>query len=132
MAVHFSLFHFLNHCGCTTILSFQATAAASMFVVFFLCRIVICYEYCCLLTLGAHACCESYCSCPVCVCVCVCVCVRSFLPPRASRSRNIGTYMFTVTRKNFYNCDFSLKMLGSEAMASFACLGCHQLHLNPK
>ena len=23
-------------------------------------------------------------------------------------------------------------MLGSEATASFACLGCHQLHLNPK
>ena len=27
----------------------------------------------------------------VCVCVCVCVSVRSFLPPRASRPRNIGT-----------------------------------------
>ena len=25
--------------------------------------------------------------------------VRSFLPPRASRPRNIGTYVFTVTRK---------------------------------
>ena len=35
----------------------------------------------------------------LCVCVCVCVSVRSFLPPRASRPRNIGTYVFTVTRK---------------------------------
>ena len=25
--------------------------------------------------------------------------VRSFLPPRASRPRNIGTYLFTATRK---------------------------------
>ena len=31
--------------------------------------------------------------------VCVCVSVRSFLPPRASRRRNIGTYVFTATRK---------------------------------
>ena len=38
---------------------------------------------------------------PACVCVCVCVCVsfRSFLPLRASISRNIGTYVFTATRK---------------------------------
>ena len=64
--------------------------------------------------------------------MCVCVSVRSFLPPRASRPRNIGTYVFTATRKNFYNRDFSLNMLGSEATASFACHGCHQLHLNPK
>ena len=42
---------------------------------------------------------EGYCSCPVCLCVCVCVSVRSFLPPRASRPRNIGTYVFTATRK---------------------------------
>ena len=48
-----------------------------------------------LLTLGAHARSEGYCSCPV----CVCVSVRSFLPPRASTPRNIGTYVFTVTRK---------------------------------
>ena len=39
-------------------------------------------------------------------CLCVCVCIRSFLPPRASRPRNIGTYVFTATRKNFYNRDF--------------------------
>ena len=31
--------------------------------------------------------------------VCVCVSVRSFLPPRASRPRNIGTYVFTATRR---------------------------------
>ena len=37
---------------------------------------------------------------------CVCVSVRSFLPPRASRLRNIGTYVFTATRKNFYNRNF--------------------------
>ena len=29
----------------------------------------------------------------VCVCVCVCVSVRSFLPPRAYRLRNIGMYV---------------------------------------
>ena len=41
---------------------------------------------------------------PACVCVCVCVCVsvRSFLPLRASISRNIGTYVFTATRKTLY------------------------------
>ena len=59
-----------------------------------------------LLTLGTHAHSEGYCSCPVCLCVCVCVSVRSFLPPRASRPRNIGTYVFTATWKKFYNRDF--------------------------
>ena len=34
--------------------------------------------------------------------VCVCVSVSSFLPPRASISRNIGTYVFTATRKTLY------------------------------
>ena len=34
--------------------------------------------------------------------VCVCVSLRSFLPPRASISRNIGTYVFTATRKTLY------------------------------
>ena len=44
----------------------------------------------------------------VCVCVCVCVrmSIRSFLPPRASRPRNKGTYVFNATRKNFYIRDF--------------------------
>ena len=72
----------------------------------------------------------------MCVCVCVCVCarvclsVRSFLPPRASRPRNVGTYVFTASGKIV----IFAKMLGSEATASlnFACLRCHQLHLNPK
>ena len=32
-------------------------------------------------------------------CGCLCMSVRSFLPPRASRPRNIGTYVFTTTRK---------------------------------
>ena len=32
----------------------------------------------------------------------VCVSVHSFLPPRASISRNIGTYVFTATRKTLY------------------------------
>ena len=44
------------------------------------------------------------------VCVCVCVSVRSFLPPRASRPRNIGMYVFTATRRTllytYYNRDF--------------------------
>ena len=39
----------------------------------------------------------------VCVCVCVCVSVRIFLPLRASRPRNIGTYVFTVTQKKLFN-----------------------------
>ena len=38
---------------------------------------------------------------PACVrvCVCVCVSVLSFLSPRASRPRNIGTYVFIATWK---------------------------------
>ena len=39
-------------------------------------------------------------------CVCVCVSVRSFLPPRASRPRNIGSPRHG---KNFYNRDFRNK-----------------------
>ena len=46
----------------------------------------------------------------VCVCVFVRVSVRSFLPPRASRPRNIGTYVFTATWRTllytYYNLDF--------------------------
>ena len=77
---------------------------------------------------------EGYGSCPVCACVCVCVgvFVRSFLPLCACISQNIGTNRFTATQKNFYNYVFVLKMLRSEATASFSCLECHQLHLNPK
>ena len=44
--------------------------------------------------------CYRHCGCPA--RVCVCVSVRSFLPPRASISRNIGTYVFTATRKTLY------------------------------
>ena len=44
--------------------------------------------------------CYRHCGCPA--CVCVCVSVRSFLPPRASISRNIGTYVFTATWKTLY------------------------------
>ena len=32
--------------------------------------------------------------------------VRSFLPPRASKPRNIGTYVFTATRKIAKNASF--------------------------
>ena len=55
-----------------------------------------------LLTLGAHVHSEGYCSCPMCVCMCVCVSVRSFLAPRTSKPRNIGTYVFTATRKKTF------------------------------
>ena len=56
--------------------------------------------------------------------------VRSFLLPRASRPRNIGklTYVFTAARKTLlYNIIIVilLKMLRSEATASFACLEYH-------
>ena len=42
--------------------------------------------------------CDCHCGCPA----CVSVSVRSFLPPHASITRNIGTYMFTATRKTLY------------------------------
>ena len=45
----------------------------------------------------------------VCVCLSVCLSVHSFLPRRASRPQNIGTYMFTATGKNNYNRDFRKK-----------------------
>ena len=53
-----------------------------------------------LLILCEYVCVEGYCSSPVRVCVYVCVCVwggsvGSFLPPRASRPRNIDMYVFT-------------------------------------
>ena len=54
-----------------------------------------------------------YCGCPT--CLCVCVSVRSFLPPRASRPRNIGTYVFTATRRTllytYYNRDVDMTSL---------------------
>ena len=66
-----------------------------------------------------------HCGCPACVCVCVCLFIYSFLPPRASTPRNIGAYVFTATRKtlySYYNRDFLLKMLRSEATAGVICL----------
>ena len=70
------------------------------------------------LNLGAHARSEGYCSCPL----CVRVSVRSFLPPHASRSRNIGTYVFAAKRKKTFIIVIFAKMRRSEATASFACL----------
>ena len=54
------------------------------------------------------------------ICINVCVSVRSFPPPHASRPRQIGMYVFNKTQEKI-----SLKMLRSEAIASFACLECH-------
>ena len=45
-------------------------------------RVCVCVRVCACVCVCARAC--------ACVCVCVCVSVRSFLPPRASRHRNIG------------------------------------------
>ena len=61
---------------------------------------------------------------------CVCVSIRSFLPPHASRPRNIGTYVFTATRKtllyNYYNRNFCWKCFVQKLRpTSFACLECH-------
>ena len=75
-----------------------------------------CYKACvCVINLR-RACAKRWlCTCPVCVYVFVSVC--SFLPPCASTPRNIGTYVFTATRK------IIVKMIDSEATASFACHG---------
>ena len=54
--------------------------------------------------------------------------VRSFLPPRASRPRNIGTYVFTAPRKTIL---FIIIMILAEN-ASFTCkLRRHLLALMP-
>ena len=42
----------------------------------------------------------------VCVCVCVCVSVRSFLPPRASRPRNMCSPRHGELFSMYYNRDF--------------------------
>ena len=57
----------------------------------------------------------------MCVCVCVFVSVRSFLPPRASRPRNIGMYVFTATRKTLL---YIIIVIFAEnvSFTSFACL----------
>ena len=44
-----------------------------------------------------------------CVCVCVCVCVSVVFCHHVHLNpeiKIIGTYVFTATRKNFYNRDF--------------------------
>ena len=67
--------------------------------------------------------CYRHCGCPA--CVCVCVSVRSFLPLRASISRNIVTYVFTATRKTLYIGIIIVifaEMLRSEATAGVICL----------
>ena len=46
--------------------------------------------------------------------------VRSFLPPRASRPRNIGTYMFTTTRKTILFIYINIIVILAEN-ASFTC-----------
>ena len=48
----------------------------------------------------------------------VTVAVRSFLPPRASISRNIGNSL----NYSYYNRDILLKMFRSEATAGVICL----------
>ena len=45
------------------------------------------------------------------------VSVRSFLPPRASRPRNIGTYVFTATRKTI----LFIRIVILAENASFTC-----------
>ena len=60
-----------------------------------------------------------YSGCPA----CVCVPVRSFLPPRASRPRNIGTYVFTAARKALLY--IIIVIFAENATMSFACLECH-------
>ena len=64
--------------------------------------------------------CYRHCGCPA----CVCVSVRSFLPPRASISRNIGTYVFTATRKTLY---IAIIILIFAQNASFRSYGRHHL-----
>ena len=101
----------------------------------------------CCLCLNFHVCVCVHVHVCLCVCVCVCahvcvhararahvrvrvrVCVRSFLPPLASRPRNIGIYvrvhLDTETSFIYYKLFFLLKMLRSEAMAGIICLECH-------
>ena len=74
-----------------------------------------------LLTLGAHARSEGYCSCPVCmyvcmcvcvyvcvyvcmymyVCMCVCMCVHSYLPPHTLESQKRDTNKFIAIQGSF-------------------------------
>ena len=62
-----------------------------------------------------------YCGCPA--CVCVCVSVRSFLRPRASRPRNIDTYVFTATRKTLLKYNIRIIVVIFAENASFRSYG---------
>ena len=59
-----------------------------------------------LLTLGAHARSEGYCSCPVCVCMCVCMSVRSNLPPHTLESQKRDANGFIAIRERLKKGDF--------------------------
>ena len=84
------------------------------FVVFFLCMIVICYEYCCLLTLGAHARGLQYLLDMSCVSVCF---------PYSGTSRNQAyTQQYQRLQRDTgmkYKKGFFFKTLCFEVMASF-------------
>ena len=62
---------------------------------------------------------------------CVCMSVRSFLPPRASRHRNIDVRVHRGTENTFIIAIFTknARFRSYEPTASFACFGCHQLYL---
>ena len=59
------------------------------------------------------------------------VSVHSFLPSCTCISQNLGNNGFTAMQKTFIIVVFA-KNASSEATASFACLGCHELHLYAK
>ena len=65
------------------------------------------------------------------VCMCVCVSVRSFLPPRASRPRNIGTCVHRDTEKHF-NRDFRLKCVVQKLRRHLLASNATNLLLSPK
>ena len=74
-----------------------------------------------LLTLGAHAHSEGYCSCPVCMYVCnicmyVCMCVHSYLPPHTLESQKRDTNEFIAIQGSFKILPIFLKMLHSKVM----------------
>ena len=64
-------------------------------------------------------------------CVCVRVCMRACIHVCVCLPVRRYQRFCCNAEKDFLSW-FSLKMLRSEAMASFTCLRCHQLHLNPK
>ena len=62
------------------------------------CDIQEMYHICSSIINARHACAAKVTVVVLCVCVYVCVC----LPPRSSTPRNIGTYVFTATRKKTF------------------------------